>query len=71
LPIHFHLRINYIQLLGGDVVDKNVIDGSYTRYRMPTEEDLVNGNIQKEAPDESNKKSSISESYGIKHNTVK
>jgi hypothetical protein len=52
-------------------VDKNVIDGSYTRYRMPTEEDLVNGNIQKEAPDESNKKSSISESYVIKHNTVK
>lgn len=56
-------------------MDKNVIDGSYTRYRMPSEkglaEDLANGNIKKEVANKTSNKSSISESYVIEHNTVK
>ncbi len=56
-------------------MDKNVMDGSYTRYRMPTEkglaEDLANGNIKKEVAIKSNTKSSISESYVLEHNSVK
>lgn len=61
--------------LGGDFMDKNVIDGSYTRYRMPTEKgiakDLASGNIKKEAADIDRTKRSISESYVMEHNNVK
>ena len=61
--------------LGGVCMDKNIIDGSYTRYRMPSEkgleEDLANGNIKKEITSKDNNKSTISESYVIEHNTVK
>ena len=56
-------------------MDKNIIDGSYTRYRMPSEkgleEDLANGNIKKEITSKDNNKNTISESYVIEHNTVK
>ena len=56
-------------------MDKNIIDGSYTRYRMPSEKglekDLANGNIKKEIAPKDNTKSTISESYVIGHNTVK
>ena len=56
-------------------MDKNVIDGSYTRYRMPTEKglekDLANENIKKEVADIDRTKRSISESYVMEHNHVK
>lgn len=62
-------------LLGGVFMDKNVIDGSYTRYRMPTEKglekDLANENIKKEVADIDRTKRSISESYVMEHNHVK
>lgn len=58
-------------LLGGDIMDKNVIDGSYTRYRMPNEKDLANGNIQEGTSNKKSSKSSISESYVIENNTKK
>lgn len=55
-------------------MDKNVIDGSYTRYRMPTEkgitEDLENGNIKKEVANKTSPKS-VTESYVLEHNSVK
>jgi len=56
-------------------MDKNIIDGSYTRYRMPSEKglarDLAYGNVKKEVANKNNTKSTISESYVIGHNTVK
>ncbi|WP_378952543.1 hypothetical protein [Pelosinus sp. sgz500959] len=56
-------------------MDKNVIDGSYTRYRMPSErglaKDLANGTVKKEVHHINHDKRSISESYVIEHNSVK
>jgi hypothetical protein len=56
---------------------ENVIDGSYTRYRMPTEEglakDLANGTIKKEVSttnNTTNTKNTFSESYVLGHNSV-
>lgn len=52
-------------------MDENTKDGSYTRYKMPTEKDIANANIQKEVAREDTPNSSITESYVIKNNTVK
>ena len=53
---------------------KTIIDGSYTRYRMPTEKglakDLANGDIEKEVTTKTSHKS-VSESYVFEHNSVK
>jgi hypothetical protein len=53
---------------------KTIIDGSYTRYRMPTErglaKDLANGDVEKEVTSKTSPKS-ISESYVFEHNSVK
>ena len=58
-------------LLGGDFMDENIIDGSYTRYRMPSEKDLANSNIQREVSNKNSTKSSIPESFIIQNNTVR
>jgi len=56
-------------------MDKNVIDGSYTRYRMPSEkglaQDLENGNVTKEAVITNSTTDKVSETYVLGHNTVK
>ncbi|AJQ28204.1 hypothetical protein [Pelosinus fermentans] len=54
--------------------EKTVIDGSYTRYRMPTEKglakDLENGDVEKEVSHKTSPKSTT-ESYVFEHNSVK
>lgn len=50
---------------------KNAESGSFGGYKMPTEKDIANTNIQKEVSNTNSTKSSISESYVIKNNTVK
>jgi hypothetical protein len=52
---------------------KTIIDGSYTRYRMPSEgglaKDLANGDIEKELSKKTSPKS-VTESYVFEHNSV-
>lgn len=52
-------------------MDKAAESGSLGGYKMPTEKDIANVNIQKEVANKNSTKSSISESYVIEHNTVK
>jgi len=56
-------------------MDKNVIDGSYTRYTMPSvnglAQDLENGNVTKETVITNSTTNKLSETYVLGHNTVK
>lgn len=46
-------------------MDKNIIDGSYTRYRMPTEEDLAKSSIRKKETSAANSSKNSQPAYII------